>query len=142
MMTADVARRRVERGARFNDRRFGPDWHNKIDTKTLVMTDCRLCVWGQLYGNWGLRPLLSWAIARGVLGSRSEYPMLHRAWLAEIDRRRRRDSLSDLACALNESVIAANVALAEVTPPPPPPEVVWEAIVGREDGKPIAGNRR
>ena len=42
----------VSQGALFLDEQF-PGWHDRINTETLLMSSCALCVLGQLYGAYG-----------------------------------------------------------------------------------------
>lgn len=48
MSTTEV-QRRVARGAEILDRKYGPEWRDKIDTGSLEMSDTCNCVLGQLY---------------------------------------------------------------------------------------------
>jgi hypothetical protein len=99
---------RASDGAELLDRRI-PGWERRVDPRSLHMTDMHRCVLGQVYGGYaeGVRELWPerWHGMDGATISHShgfvvarflgpvcvvENFLLHRAWVAEIDRRCRR----------------------------------------------------
>jgi hypothetical protein len=99
---------RASDGAELLDRRI-PGWERRVDPRSLHMTDMHRCVLGQVYGGYaeGVRELWPeyWHSMNGATLSHSHgfivslfhgpayfvgQFFLRRAWVAEIDRRRRR----------------------------------------------------
>jgi len=83
---------RAKRGAELLDR-VAPGWFKKIDTSTLNMGDCWLCVLGQVYGGyveglWEIDKLNS--VYHGFSLFSTDEPLwddLKAAWLPEITER-------------------------------------------------------
>lgn len=91
--------RRVARGAAYLDGE-DPTWFERVDWVNLDLGDGGLCVLGQLYGHFTWAPFHAWenAVRFGFDRSqrwpvRESYGALTRAWVAEIDTRRRRADL-------------------------------------------------
>ena len=74
-----------------------PGWRDKIDPKLLDMARCQECIFGQLYGYWGNRPVdmqdRDTLVAMGfnVSGTLTDYEvetefrLLTESWLRELE---------------------------------------------------------
>lgn len=81
---------RVKAGMKLLQRKYGEDWIDKIDLRSLRLENCSHCVLGQVYGDYsdGKRDLgLTWLGAKededpGTYGFNSNnLPQLQNAWV-------------------------------------------------------------
>lgn len=92
-MTADMVDR-VAAGAALLDE-YDEGWHLTIDLNELVLSDCRRCVLGQLFGLYheGVAHFeavdgWAWALDHGFDDNEDDWEALRLTWVDEIRRRR------------------------------------------------------
>ncbi len=99
-MTDQEIRAAAARGATWLDRRKR-GWHRMVVMRELVICDCSMCVLGQVFGDYIAavgdycltnQQTFKYGFSLLKVWESESYPLLRRAWLREIRRRRAADA--------------------------------------------------